>query len=843
MKKIFVIAALAAVSVSCTGLIDPKEDAALDGATSLGLQFWCTAPETRATKPGEDAYNENAILTIDYFVFANKTDAAVKHERFTFENTKNEARKKVEMGDYKSKYGVNGFVYALVNMPETTQIGEETLANLTTLPTLAQLQALPIPVTTFDRSSENSGKFKAQDSFVMASEKDGDPLIPFTLVENTTVEVPVPLSRRAAKLTIDINVADYYKEIHYDQDPNGIYKQTWFPELESIQVYMMHYTDEGTMNGAKISAEQTSRFKTYNRRAFIAKSEDKDKTVGGKVDQEGHVVAEPIHAMTVTGTPFYTYPAEWESRSVNAPFIKIILQWSSYDQKQDDGTIDIEDMDTPLVFNKEFYYKITVPEQLEFTSNYWYHLDLDLSVLGSEADDVYVTIPGEYSVVAWSNPDEVMGTDLNAGRYLSVAGNKVAPNEDGYEEGYETFKVYSDFADIPIITSHPVIVVNTNASKPSATYDTFKSPYAGGTLTYTSGNSASATGNNYKITPVDLTYVKLEHTMIKSVTATGFGAKDVAPITYKFEIQHKDDPSYHRFIKVIQYPAIYISQEPGDNVFLDGYFQHQTANPFDRAQTGFGNSGYRSRNQDGSSSSAGSNGNAGNVQTPYGALGYDGGLPTRMTLVTVSAFSSGSLAYDDGHGTSANYLIADPRVLANSNPGRWNPAQLTQYLTNQTGNNYRMSYGQWNAVENIANLKVGTRDNSNFIAPAFLISSRWGRPGNSPFPDDLETAEKRCATYQEAGYPAGRWRLPTEAEVFFVYQLQDKDLVDGLFTGGSGSYGYWVSSGKLFAEDGNLWFKNSADEAHHSGHSVRCVYDYWYWGDEKVNVNKFTPKP
>ena len=166
--------------------------------------------------------------------------------------------------------------------------------------------------------------------------------------------------------------------------------------------------------------------------------------------------------------------------------------------------------------------------------------------------------------------------------------------------------------------------------------------------------------------------------MIKSVTATGFGAKDVAPITYKFEIQHKDDPSYHRFIKVIQYPAIYISQEPGDNVFLDGYFQHQTANPFDSAETGFGNDGYRSRNQNGRSGSAGSNGNAGNIQTPYGALGYDGGLPTRMTLVTVSAFSSGSLTYDDGHGTTANYLIADPRVLANSNPGRWNPAQLTQ---------------------------------------------------------------------------------------------------------------------------------------------------------------------
>ena len=29
-------------------------------------------------------------------------------------------------------------------------------------------------------------------------------------------------------------------------------------------------------------------------------------------------------------------------------------------------------------------------------------------------------------------------------------------------------------------------------------------------------------------------------------------------------------------------------------------------------------------------------------------------------------------------------------------------------------------------------------------------------------------AEKRCAAYQENGYPAGRWRVPTEAEIWFM---------------------------------------------------------------------------
>ena len=32
-------------------------------------------------------------------------------------------------------------------------------------------------------------------------------------------------------------------------------------------------------------------------------------------------------------------------------------------------------------------------------------------------------------------------------------------------------------------------------------------------------------------------------------------------------------------------------------------------------------------------------------------------------------------------------------------------------------------------------------------------------------------AEKRCAAYQEDGYPAGRWRVPTKAEVKYIIQL------------------------------------------------------------------------
>lgn len=851
MKKIFVIAALAALTVSCTGLIDPKEDAVLDGATALNLDFWCAAPQTRVTKPGEDKYNENAILSLDYFIYASDADdaAAVMHERLTFDSgTVSSVSKTMDMGAYKSEHGVNGFVFAVVNIPESTEItGTETVATLL---------ALKVPETEFNRL--DGGKFKAQDSFVMVSDNDGSPLVPFTLVENTTVKAEVPLSRRAAKITIDINVADYYLEKHFDVDKvNGVYAQTWFPTVESIQVYMMNYTNEGTLDGEQIDVNNTTLFHPYNRYGFNAEVKDNEVVIGQTETDPG------VHAMTVTGTPFYTYPSKWDSRSVNAPFIKIIVNWSAYDQKQEDGSIDLEDMDTPKTLNKEFYYKITIPDQVDFKSNYWYHIKLDLSVLGSEADDVYVTIPGEYSVVIWSDPDEVMGSELNSGRYLSIGGNKTQETENGIT--YETFVAYGDKVDIPVITSHPFEVVD---GTPTSSYPTFVNQgtnsnpsYPDGHLTY----STNGNGNNFCITPdASYTFLTLEHNRVKGINDSGFNVKDVAPITYWFKIQHTDDASYYKYIKVIQYPSIYVQQLPGNNAFLNGFFEHLDGVPTDFSnplRIGTTNV-YRSASYAGTAfahpaaTSLGTTTNFNNtdeyysVRSPYGNLGYhtsDG--PDRMTLVTVTAFSETSKSYSLTNPTATyDYTIADPRVK-----NSWNE-KLAPYLSGQstitgTGNNRTITLystawtNEGNIMVGSGNILDGTTGHYMApIAPAFLISSRCGRPGSentSTYPDNLEEAQQRCATYQEGGFPAGRWRLPTEAEVYFVYSLQthNPSLLETIFN--TTGYGYYASSGRVFGRDGHKYFETVNNQSV----SIRCVYDYWYWGDETVDVHKYTPKP
>ena len=116
----------------------------------------------------------------------------------------------------------------------------------------------------------------------------------------------------------------------------------------------------------------------------------------------------------------------------------------------------------------------------------------------------------------------------------------------------------------------------------------------------------------------------------------------------------------------------------------------------------------------------------------------------------------------------------------------------------------------------------------NIIAPAYMFNSdRGGRPGNNGVV--YESAVKRCATYQEDGYPAGRWRLPTEAELYFAYSLQHMDVIPHLFNGGAG---YHASTGNIFDWTANNGVGQAFRAPGTGDHSIRCVYDIWYWGAE-----------
>lgn len=115
------------------------------------------------------------------------------------------------------------------------------------------------------------------------------------------------------------------------------------------------------------------------------------------------------------------------------------------------------------------------------------------------------------------------------------------------------------------------------------------------------------------------------------------------------------------------------------------------------------------------------------------------------------------------------------------------------------------------------------------IAPKYRIASSYSVV-NRDACNSLEKARRRCATYQENGYPAGRWRLATYAEIQLIVSLSYRGIIPELFTSTSS---YWCAHGSVKGDgDGNV-----SPNGGNSGVSVRCVYDEWYWGSKRLSTN------
>lgn len=140
----------------------------------------------------------------------------------------------------------------------------------------------------------------------------------------------------------------------------------------------------------------------------------------------------------------------------------------------------------------------------------------------------------------------------------------------------------------------------------------------------------------------------------------------------------------------------------------------------------------------------------------------------------------------------------------------------------------------------------------NMIAPSYMVASSYGVCTISI---GKEKARRRCASYQEDGYPAGRWRLPTSAEVLYICQLTAWGKIPMLFGSDTGNSYYWTANGVVrvnpsekeaeLLDNSSVTTPYTTDsyaegaQVGNQGVSVRCVYDSWYWTDT-VNKTTFT---
>mgnify|MGYP001774086233 CR=1 FL=1 len=237
---------------------------------------------------------------------------------------------------------------------------------------------------------------------------------------------------------------------------------------------------------------------------------------------------------------------------------------------------------------------------------------------------------------------------------------------------------------------------------------------------------------------------------------------------------------------IYQYPAIYIEGNRANyKLYVAGHSSNNTSGQ------GWGNTG-----QDYWYDEVTFRGyDLGTVHNPDGVDGTGENRNPNNYTIYVTSFDVGD-----------NYIIGDPRKEEVDN------------LDIGVNNYYNEGLTNYHPTR-------GDDDTKRVIAPAFKIASSRGKT----MPVTYDNAKRRCAAYQEDGYGAGRWRLPTEAEIEFIVNLStgNNRKIPTLFDGS-----YWSASGQYY---------NSDDREFHSPNNnrytcaVRCVYDVWYWGDERAD--------
>lgn len=403
--------------------------------------------------------------------------------------------------------------------------------------------------------------------------------------------------------------------------------------------------------------------------------------------------------------------------------------------------------------------------------NTWYKINLSVSILGSGDPDNPTVLTPSYMILPWGNEVKT-NANLMRYRYLMVDQNY-----------YEMHNVNS--LTIPFISSHEVEVVGH-----SLTYTKLKPTK--GKYKPEENVPVDASNNPYSVNiNKDNNALVFKHDLINDYNSN----YDVSAYTLKVTIRHKDDSNYYETLTVVQYPALYVSAELNSDCDVNHIEKGTSGSSWSSFDTwsNHDNAGYVYVNY-----------NKDYSNYWYGVSCKGGNKDPYMYIVSVSSLPSDS-----------EYIIGDPReeevtIPTLSDGESWSNAPATDGKGTRVIKNYYASDEDGNRV-------------NNMIAPSFRIASSYGVVNAISYSD----AKKRCAAYQEDGYPAGRWRVPTKAEIEYMVMLADDGKIPQLLS--TDSY-YWGSDKRGYRPNGNTTTSSS---------HVRCVYDEWYWTD-KCDKKTFT---
>ena len=783
---------------------------------------------TRATQIGGDnTFNENTIDKIDIFLYpiGGIEQNAVYHKTITGINDddsdgdkQHEVKTSISGSDINALFP-NGatecVAFVIVNCPNDVTFKDTDIESLKNLELTCTAFTTLQPI---NPSEEDGYKMVSiPDNFVMSGQNNVA-LNP----QNRSITGEVKVYRSASKTTLEItNVVDKV------QDENDA-TRWWHSDPDNIRIYFKNCKEKGHLNNIELDNWSDGK-KTL-------------KPIGMQeiAEQAGHYTSL---------TPLYSYATNWANNINNRASIIVVVPWAQGTEIAPTGKF------------TETYYEIPINDVEErLDRNTYYKLALEIGVVGSFQEEQPLEILNcSYIILPWGTGHSDIEASLAAVRYLVVDEKTVVMNN--------VISYRINFS-----TSHPVEIVDMHLWRRDLTKDDAKwndQPIGEdneGGLRYVNG-----VPDYFRVPLKDDdtgTYMLIEHDLVNNMDKNS----DYSDYRMTFVIRHKDNHDYSQTITVIQHPMVFAEAEQNSrypltsssegNVFVNGY--RDTYDYYNPPTDSYGGSsgltgGNKNPNRYIIKATALTTDNyiIGDPRTRYIHNLNNSTLTSAQTDPSTWAANSREYGYTpQQYGNGYNGINYERTEINQGNKPNsvngWGTA-----LNNATGpdaNGYYYYYSQgWFTTtyyrvryyKNITRTLTYyhptdvTNRTKKMLAPEFMIASSYGVTS----PLSVDGGRRRCASYQEDGYPAGRWRVPTAAEVEYSVQLSAWGIIPILFgsepnqtVGNASSTDYWSANGIVTVTytrqnggslKGEVSFGSTANTSY-----IRCVYDTWYWTDK-----------
>ena len=778
--RIYILIIIALGLCSCTSDLDD-----LQGKDCIALTVYNTSMSTKANgdvTPDPGTERERLLTRLDIFLYPEGSETCVFYKHISgLNNTSGSERVPVYVSEEIASQlfpdpATSCDVYVVANMPDDVIFtGNETVK---------EIKEITIRSEEFKGVVASDGSFVMPEKFIMASYDESSKTDICKVTKNgDNITGEVPLKRAASKITMTILVPEFLKVKATDASAGEVKEEIWRPyfidpEHPESGVNSMHIGlhkgllqtmvgDDNVIHNTDVTGD-SDRFETLYTSKFTYRE-----TISKDFEEDGQIVKKNYYRYSCD-VSFYSYALDWvgQDNDVQAPYFTLMIPW-----KRDEDTR----------FTTYYYQVVVNGKTKKVDRNYWYDMYLNIGVLGSRIYNEPVELEDmSCYVLDWSEGDAGLKEDvnLNEWRYLVVPETYIEMNNT--DKGY-----------LPFEASHKVAWTLEWPGSPDGLDDIEK---------YNSNNKYSAYHINCSgKTPVSVQLAGVNNSSFsisgdEIVLTNDIPANVYSPIYYHLKlwldltpngVLDANEQSFVERVVFVQYPPIYIipSQSASQSVFVNKYNRH-------------------------SSNITYNNGKYVLAQCPGTSDSGD-----HMYVINVSSFNADDkFTYRDGKEYA--YLIGDPRVKesdTNLNDDGWDMSGSWQ----ADGSGRKLTYYYPAA----SNRNGGEEQIFQVISPKFRVASFLGGYSNGCTP---EGAAMRCASYQEAGYPAGRWRLPTTAEINFVISLQQKGAIQNIFYGGN----YYYSSTDQVQNQATINVRAIDWNSSSFTGSVRCVYDEWYWGSE-----------